>query len=115
MIGYLDIPVWVLGFSMGDSLGVFLLSMLYCVAAIIYSLLSRKDRLSPILILRVTKGPLRRVCYCFFLHPFKPRFHALGPSVLRVSTICEYVMAYISLILFRPLKNIISLFEFIAF
>ena len=48
MIGYLDIPVWVIGFSMCDSLGVFLLSMLYCVTAIIYSLLSRKDRLSPI-------------------------------------------------------------------
>ena len=51
MIGYLDNPVWVIGFRMGDSLGVFLLSMLYCVTAIIYSLLSRKDRLSPILIL----------------------------------------------------------------
>ena len=38
-------------FSMGDSLGVFLLSMLYCVTAIIYSLLSRKIRLSLILIL----------------------------------------------------------------
>ena len=44
-------PVWVIGFIMGDSLGVFLLSMLYCVTAIIYSLLSRKDRLSPIPIL----------------------------------------------------------------
>ena len=48
---------------MGDSLGVFLLSMLYCVTAIIYSLLSRKIRLSLILILWVAKGPLRRVYY----------------------------------------------------